>query len=285
MTRLMQSASALTLAAALAAAPSFAMAQQATESEAEQATEEVVQETEEAAGEAAQATEEAIQETGEAAQEAGQAVEQTVEGAAQETEDAAQEAEVTVEQPAQDTGAAVGASGETLEEAEVEVVEGEAPVEEVEGTIMMQDQDSILTSDLIDATIYNAAGEEVGEIDDAIVSLGGMVEGVVIGVGGFLGIGEKRVAVEMQQFSIQTDEDGKPQLIINTTREALEAAPDFVTAEDQRDEAQAADTAPGAGMAPAGGMAPSGTAPMEPPAGGAVEGSTEGEGATVIQNN
>ena len=98
----------------------------------------------------------------------------------------------------------------------------------------MQDANSILASDLIGSTVYNAADEAVGDIDDAIVSLEGNVEGVVIGVGGFLGIGKKKVAVELQQISLQTDEGGDPRLILDTTRESLQAAPEFVTAAEQR---------------------------------------------------
>ncbi len=106
------------------------------------------------------------------------------------------------------------------------------------------------------ARVFNAADETVGDINDAIISLDGTVEGVVLGVGGFLGIGEKRVAIEMQQLSVQMDEDGDPRLIIDTTREALEEAPEFVTADEQRreqeaQEMQAEQPAADGGMAPA----------------------------------
>ena len=156
-------------------------------------------------------------------------------------------------------------------------VEGEQ-TKPVQGTIRMQDENTILASDLLGADIYNAAGEKVGEVDDAIVSLDGNVEGVVIGVGGFLGIGQKNVAVEMAQISVQMDENNDPQLVLDTTRDALKAAPEFQTAEDQRSGAQstAAGTAPATGMAPAGGTAPAGM----PPAGGAAGTTTEGGAAS-----
>lgn len=252
----MQSASALTLAAALAALPVSGMAQQtteSTESDAERVVEEVVQETKEAAGEAAEAVDETVEQTGQAVES-----EETV------------ESEVIVVEPEETEGE----TAETLEPAgEDTATITEMQVEPVEGAITLQDEDSMLTSDLLDAAVYNAAGEKVGDIDDAIVSLDGMVEGVVIGVGGFLGIGEKHVAVEMQQISVHKDEDGQPQLIIDTTREALEAAPDFVTAADQRAAAerlqaqQAAETAPAGGMATSDTLPAAGTtAPAEPAA-------------------
>ncbi len=112
------------------------------------------------------------------------------------------------------------------------VTQTDVPPEPVKGAITLQDADSILASDLIGATIYNADGEDVGEIDDAIVGLDGMIQGVVIGVGGFLGLGEKSVAIEMRQLRVLEDEDGDPQLIIDASREALEAAPEFTTAQE-----------------------------------------------------
>lgn len=278
MTRLMQTASALTLAAALAGAPMVVTAQQATESGAEQAVESVAQETKEAAGAAAGAVGEAAQQTGEAvenaAQETGQALDVTVEGAeqnAEQVEEAAEDKAEAVEEAGEEQAESIEQAGEAQAEAIEEgaenaaVVEGE-PVEPVQGAIQMQDDNSILTSDLIGATVFNAQAEKVGEIDDAILSLDGTIDGVVIGVGGFLGMGEKHVAVEMQQISVQTDEDGQPSLLIDTTREALEAAPEFVTAEDQRDEAERLEAA----TAPEGGMSTSDTAPATAPASGMV---------------
>lgn len=283
MSTLIQSASTLAFAAALAAAPLGATAQddaaqQAGEAveDAAQATGQAVEETAEAAGEAADQAaetvevevEEAAQETGqavdEAADETAEAVEGTAAEAAQETEEAAQaiegettEVEVEVVEP-EDEGEMAASEGE-MAEPEGEMAETEEAVQPVEGTIVMQGENSILASDLMDSTVFNAAGDSVGDIEDAIISLDGTVEGVVLGVGGFLGIGEKQVAVELQQISVQADADGEPRLLIDTTRDALENAPEFVTAQEQRAMAQreeqqaepAADTAPVEGMAPA----------------------------------
>jgi sporulation protein YlmC with PRC-barrel domain len=112
-------------------------------------------------------------------------------------------------------------------------IEGDGIVEPVPGTIQMQSQNTVLASDLMGASLYNAADESVGTIDDVIVSTDGTVEGVVIGIGGFLGIGQKKVAVEMSQISVQTDAIGNPRLLLDATRESLEAAPEFLTVADQ----------------------------------------------------
>jgi len=45
--------------------------------------------------------------------------------------------------------------------------------------------------------VYGADGESIGEINDVLVSQDGSINAVIIGVGGFLGIGEKDVAVDM----------------------------------------------------------------------------------------
>lgn len=296
MNRVMQSAaSALALAAAVGFVPfpANAQQQQPTETEAEQAVEEAAQET----GEALNAVEGAVEDAGQAVEESvGEPVEQAGEAAGQAVEDAAGEVGEAVEQTTQTIEAEVIEQEPETEapeaEAEVIVREPEAepevivrepdteaepeaepvenaelpadtaamPPEEVAGTIVMQDENSFLTSDLMNAALYSPAGDKVGDIQDVILSLDGTVEGVVIGVGGFLGIGEKHVAVEMQQISLQTDEDGEPQLTMDTTREAMEAAPEFVSVEDQKDAAVVEPT--GAMTAdPAAGAVPAGTPP------------------------
>ena len=128
---------------------------------------------------------------------------------------------------------------------EGEAMEGEAsdmaeePAKPVEGQITMQDQDTILADDLLGAAVYNGADEKVGDINDLIISLSGEVEGVVIGVGGFLGMGEKDVAVEMASLDVVRDDAGAPRLVTSATKADLESAPEFVTADEQAREAEA----------------------------------------------
>ncbi|WP_306151084.1 PRC-barrel domain-containing protein [Roseovarius sp. MMSF_3281] len=108
----------------------------------------------------------------------------------------------------------------------------------VEGTIAMQDENTVLGTDLMGAAVYNPQGETIGDINDMIVSIEGQVEGVVIGVGGFLGMGEKDVAVDMASFTLQETEFGEPRLVLDTTAEQLEAADEFVTAAERREAQQ-----------------------------------------------
>jgi len=53
-------------------------------------------------------------------------------------------------------------------------------------------------SDILD--VYNDANEKIGAIEDLIVDKSSKVENVVLGVGGFLGMGEHYVAVPMDKL-------------------------------------------------------------------------------------
>ena len=55
------------------------------------------------------------------------------------------------------------------------------------------------SSKLVGVKVYNNNNENVGSIDDLLVDKSGNVKGVVIGVGGFLGMGEHLVAVSFDQ--------------------------------------------------------------------------------------
>jgi sporulation protein YlmC with PRC-barrel domain len=54
--------------------------------------------------------------------------------------------------------------------------------------------------------VYNQNNERIGEVDDVLVDKDGRVEAVVIGVGGFLGIGERNVAVPFSALQWQMEE-------------------------------------------------------------------------------
>ena len=103
--------------------------------------------------------------------------------------------------------------------------------------------ESLLASDLLGARVYatetdaeinysvglETEWDDIGEINDVIVSRDGKIEGVVLGVGGFLGMGEKDVAVSMDDLRFISDgvESDEWFVVVTTTAEALEAAPAF----------------------------------------------------------
>tara|TARA_R110002020_G_scaffold58372_4_gene160042 strand:- start:7982 stop:8971 length:990 start_codon:yes stop_codon:yes gene_type:complete len=88
---------------------------------------------------------------------------------------------------------------------------------------------AVLGSDLIGSAVYESSAEDaasIGEINDLVVSPEGEVSSVIVGVGGFLGIGEKDVEVEYSTIE-WADRDGQRWIVANMSREQLEAAPAF----------------------------------------------------------
>lgn len=81
-------------------------------------------------------------------------------------------------------------------------------------------------SNLIGADVKNSGNEEVGSISDLIIDQDGQVVGVVVGVGGFLGMGEKDVAIGWDDVRKSGTAD-EQELRIDVTREELEAASEF----------------------------------------------------------
>ncbi|TCD15092.1 PRC-barrel domain containing protein [Oricola cellulosilytica] len=92
------------------------------------------------------------------------------------------------------------------------------------------DPSQILATRFIGAYIYNGTGEDaetVGDVNDIIMTQDGRAVAVIAGIGGFLGIGEKEVAVSMDQLQWTTDADGDQILVGQFSKEQLEAAPAF----------------------------------------------------------
>jgi len=103
-----------------------------------------------------------------------------------------------------------------------------------------------LATEIIGKQVYSseaADAEHIGDVNNLVVGNNGQIAAVVIGVGGFLGIGEKNVAVNYSELQWVVAEDNTERFILPTSKDALQAAPDF-RAEDQT-------PPPDANMAPA----------------------------------
>jgi sporulation protein YlmC with PRC-barrel domain len=74
--------------------------------------------------------------------------------------------------------------------------------------------------------VYDPSNTKIGQIMDVLVGQDGQVSALIIGVGGFLGAGEKDVAVSFNTVKA-TMKDNKVYLTMNTTKDALKAAPGF----------------------------------------------------------
>ncbi len=96
----------------------------------------------------------------------------------------------------------------------------------------------IRAEDLVGTTVYGTNDANLGEIGDVVLSQDGKVDAVIIDVGGFLGVGEKEVAVGMDNLAFMTDKDGNKYLYTTFTKEQLDAAAayDKATWADKRDD-------------------------------------------------
>src|SRR5215212_1076927 len=74
-------------------------------------------------------------------------------------------------------------------------------VKPVEGQIVLQNLNTMLASRIIGADVYSPTDQWIGDVNDLIVDTKGTLQGVVIGVGGVMGIGEKEVAFEMAKLT------------------------------------------------------------------------------------
>lgn len=98
--------------------------------------------------------------------------------------------------------------------------------------------DQLTAETLVGTTVYGANEENIGEIGDVALTPEGQVDAVIVDVGGFLGVGEKQVAIGMDDLNFMADEDGDLYLFTNFTQEQLEAQPAYDEASyaENRDE-------------------------------------------------
>jgi sporulation protein YlmC with PRC-barrel domain len=82
-------------------------------------------------------------------------------------------------------------------------------------------------SKLIGADVYNRQNENIGDVEDLIIDNGNNIKAVVLSVGGFLGIGDRHVAVQPGSVLLSEQNDGSPRLVVNTNKEELKNAPEF----------------------------------------------------------
>lgn len=87
------------------------------------------------------------------------------------------------------------------------------------------DSADYVVSSLINAKVMNNAKETIGEIKDLVVR-DNSIEGVVIAVGGFLGLGERYVVVDPSTMHMHVDK-GVWHVTTNATKDTLLAAPEF----------------------------------------------------------
>jgi sporulation protein YlmC with PRC-barrel domain len=85
---------------------------------------------------------------------------------------------------------------------------------------------SVTVTDWYKQDVYDPSNAKIGEIMDVLVAKDGQVQAAIVGVGGFLGAGEKDVAVSFNSIK-QTMKNDKVYLTLDTTKDALKKAPGF----------------------------------------------------------
>jgi sporulation protein YlmC with PRC-barrel domain len=76
-------------------------------------------------------------------------------------------------------------------------------------------------------SVYDPSDAKIGEIMDVLTGRDGKIEVLIVGVGGFLGMGEKDVAVPFNAVQFKTKDNNKWYPVMNTTKDALKSAPGF----------------------------------------------------------
>lgn len=81
---------------------------------------------------------------------------------------------------------------------------------------------------LLGKTVYNDAGQKVGKVEDLIISPDKSVSYVIVGAGGFVGIGRHDVAIPVTQIQ----EQGGKLVMAGVTKDSVKAMPQFTYATD-----------------------------------------------------
>ena len=82
-------------------------------------------------------------------------------------------------------------------------------------------------SDLLNKKVMNPENDTIGNVNDLSIGGDGKIAALIVGVGGFLGMGEKNVSLPYDQLSFSRDSDGSVIVTANVTKESLQSAPEW----------------------------------------------------------
>lgn len=94
------------------------------------------------------------------------------------------------------------------------------PLVEVEDESMMVDVFGVDVDTLEDTDIVDASGETIGEVDEVLMDDEGLIVAVSAEVGGFLGLGDKEVVIDLGMLTQSGDK-----LAVDMTEEQVESLP------------------------------------------------------------
>jgi sporulation protein YlmC with PRC-barrel domain len=91
---------------------------------------------------------------------------------------------------------------------------------------------SVTVTDWYKQSVYDPKDNKIGEIMDVLVDKSGKITSLIVGVGGFLGAGEKDVAVPFDAVRVTNKNTNKWYLVMNATKDELKSAPGFTYDKD-----------------------------------------------------
>jgi hypothetical protein len=141
--------------------------------------------------------------------------------------------------------------------------------------VASQTADQLVFSKFKGTDVVGPNDESIGAVNDMLLDKSGKILGVIVGVGGFLGIGQKNVAMDMSAFQIvpassggsatpasRRDDPTNIKLKVTWTKDQVQQAPDFQYYKPPSNSA-----AGGAGQTTGmGGQRPAPATPISPPA-------------------
>jgi sporulation protein YlmC with PRC-barrel domain len=152
------------------------------------------------------------------------------------------------EEPMDENDQTAMAPEEPMDESDQTAMAPEEPVDESDQTAMAPTDESdsamldvragsVSADELLGATVYAVDDNNVGEVGDVRLTSDGEVDAVIVDVGGFLGMGEKPVAIAFESLAFKKDDGGTLYVYTDFTRDQLDAAPAYDEAayDDQRD--------------------------------------------------
>jgi sporulation protein YlmC with PRC-barrel domain len=97
------------------------------------------------------------------------------------------------------------------------------------GFVQNQSANEWRGSKLIGSSVYGPDNASIGEINDVIIGSDGSIKAAVIGVGGFLGVGQKDVAVPFDALNVTraANSDSINKITVTYTKDQLKSAPQF----------------------------------------------------------
>lgn len=133
-----------------------------------------------------------------------------------------------------------GVAGEETTKATDTTAETNAMTEESDagavtdkGTMADVPSDAMTVAVYYRETVYDDHDNKIGGVNDLLLDAHGRVQAVIVGVGGFLGVGEKDVAVPFDALKV-AERNGDFYLVLSTSRQALEEAPGYIYDESKR---------------------------------------------------